>query len=640
MRNQLRDCNKQIVTYMEGLFHESSSIIELLSHDEAVVHADEESCEEVAKAMRQLEDRIPRITYIYTGYTDGKICIADYPVPDDYDVHSRSWYQAAVQADGTAQSAYREFISGKWMLSQSKKLVDEEGNMTGVIAVDCSNESIIQQLSVKYQYDSQRSFLVDPQGLILVHPDDEEINVSVQTRIDREVWDQIVAGKRNYAEYKNNGVSKIAYFEWIPETHLLAGTGVNRSEVYRPVYYSLIFLLVLILVVSLTLSFILSKVLSLRFAGPIIELADRVQHLAKGNEGIVEATVFTNKEIDEIADGINVIVHEAMEKEERRKAAEYMSFHDSMTGLYNRRFFERELMRLDGKQNQPLCIVACDLNGLKFVNDVFGHGAGDRLISTAAKCLTEGCGERAVLARVGGDEFAMIFPRTSGEEAAEIIRRIQIIFDRQAVYGIKVSVSIGYAVKESNEQTVGDLLKAADEMMYVEKLSKSSEVKRHMVADIMELAGNNGLIRELSKEENEVLEVFAASLCPNSISLLKECYRLRKVGMCAFSNGEVSESRTGENVIRQHSEISYRILSSLDQYHEEAECILYYREHWDGSGQPAGLAGEKIPLISRILGLTEAYFEGMDQEEIEEKAGKWFDPKLVKLLLSMQRNKK
>ena len=78
-------------------------------------------------------------------------------------------------------------------------MINSEGRLTGVIAIDCSNANINEQLSTKYRYTSQRSFLVNPQGIILAHPDENEINDSVQSRIDEKVWSEIVSGDRNYA---------------------------------------------------------------------------------------------------------------------------------------------------------------------------------------------------------------------------------------------------------------------------------------------------------------------------------------------------------------------------------------------------------------------------------------------------------
>ena len=135
-------------------------------------------------------------------------------------------------------------------------------------------------------------------------------------------------------------------------------------------------------------------------------------------------------------------------KEEQRKEAEYTSFHDSMTGLYNRRFFSEELRRLDVKRNYPLCIICCDVNGLKLVNDVFGHDVGDQLICRVAESLAGVCRADDILARVGGDEFALLLSHTSEEDAEGIIARIREGFPAENIRGAQISASFGYGVKK------------------------------------------------------------------------------------------------------------------------------------------------------------------------------------------------
>ena len=84
----------------------------------------------------------------------------------------RPWYQAAVASDGVARLVYEDAANGEWLFSQSKKLVDDEGNVVGAVSVDCSNELISRQLSTRYQYASQRSFITDLSGKVLIHPED------------------------------------------------------------------------------------------------------------------------------------------------------------------------------------------------------------------------------------------------------------------------------------------------------------------------------------------------------------------------------------------------------------------------------------------------------------------------------------
>ena len=113
---------------------------------------------------------------------------------------------------------------------------------------------------------------------------------------------------------------------------------------------------------------------------------------------------------------------------DRKKSEEellYLSYHDQLTGLYNRRFYEEELKRLDTKRNLPLTIVMADVNGLKLINDSLGHFKGDELLKTVAEVMTKGCRTDDIIARLGGDEFVILLPKTDNRETEQIIQRIK-----------------------------------------------------------------------------------------------------------------------------------------------------------------------------------------------------------------------
>ncbi|TDP88739.1 PAS domain S-box-containing protein/diguanylate cyclase (GGDEF)-like protein [Halanaerobium saccharolyticum] len=151
---------------------------------------------------------------------------------------------------------------------------------------------------------------------------------------------------------------------------------------------------------------------------------------------------------------------------------QYLSFHDEMTGLYNRRYFENEMQRLDSSRELPITIMIADLDNLKYVNDNFGHQAGDDYIITAAQMITDSTRDEDIVARIGGDEFALILPDTASSEAQKIYQRIK---SKQSKYlnGNNVinifSISIGYSVKDTNELSLEEVFKAADKKMYVNK---------------------------------------------------------------------------------------------------------------------------------------------------------------------------
>lgn len=159
--------------------------------------------------------------------------------------------------------------------------------------------------------------------------------------------------------------------------------------------------------------------------------------------------------------------------EQKKREAEilYLSYHDQLTGLYNRRFYEQELVRLDAPENLPLTIVMGDVNGLKQVNDRLGHTTGDRLLQLAASVLTDGFRRTDIVARLGGDEFVVIMPQTAAAEALAIVERIGLVAGAVEVSGFPLSISFGLASKQLPEESVQDAFTQAENAMYKQKIN-------------------------------------------------------------------------------------------------------------------------------------------------------------------------
>jgi len=126
-----------------------------------------------------------------------------------------------------------------------------------------------------------------------------------------------------------------------------------------------------------------------------------------------------------------------------------LSYYDSLTGLYNRRFFEVELERLDSKRQLPISILMADLNGLKIINDSYGHKMGDQMLKKAAEILKSSLREEDILARQGGDEFIILLPQTDQKTSAEIIQRIKEKTGRIDGLELPLSIAVGQATKFS-----------------------------------------------------------------------------------------------------------------------------------------------------------------------------------------------
>ncbi len=292
----------------------------------------------------------------------------------------------------------------------------------------------------------------------------------------------------------------------------------------------------------------------------------------------------------------------------------YMSEHDYLTDLYNRRYFENMLKRFDSKKYLPLSIIMADVNGLKIVNDSFGHFKGDELLIRTAQILRENTNSQAVISRLGGDEFVVLLPNSDKIYVESWIRNIKDknVHDDKSIIGL--SVSYGYAVKEKPDQDIKTILKLAEDNMYRNKITESSSMRYKSVDLIM-----NALFAKSPREMNHSKRV--SDLCEsigkavftnqNDINQIRIAGLLHDIGKIGIDenilnkNGKLTFEEFNE--IKKHSEIGFRILSSVSEFSELAKYILQHHEKYDGTGYPHGLAGKNISLQGRIMAVADAY---------------------------------
>lgn len=353
--------------------------------------------------------------------------------------------------------------------------------------------------------------------------------------------------------------------------------------------------------------------------------------------------------------GVVEFVRDITEQKEREREIKYLLYRDSLTGLYNRRFFEEEMQRLDTKRQLPISIIMADVNGLKIINDSYGHDTGDRLLKKAAEILKKTVREEDILARQGGDEFAILLPNTSSEEVSRVVSRINKEIAAADLDEIPLSIALGQATKNEPAEELTEVLKKADNRMYQNKLSVSRSSKSKIVQGLLNiLEAKSSETKEhavrmtkLAFDFGERLELSNSEL--NRLSLLATLHDIGKTNIDQnILNKPGRLSKREWEIMKNHSEQGYKIASSSEEFALVADDIFAHHEHWDGGGYPRQLAEEDIPYLARIITIIDA-FDVMTHDrpyskavshkealkEIEKCAGSQFDPRLAEEFISL-----
>lgn len=347
------------------------------------------------------------------------------------------------------------------------------------------------------------------------------------------------------------------------------------------------------------------------------------------------------------------IARDITESKKIEKELQYLSEHDTLTGLGNRLFFDEKMKNIEREGYRSLGIIICDIDGLKIVNDTLGHAYGDQIIKTAADVLKKALDGKGAIARIGGDEFAVILKNYEEDFLENVCYRINEIMARHNISNpeIPINMSIGYAYNQ-DELPPYDIFKEADNEMYNDKIKKRAisrisivnAIKKTMVNKDFGEEGHFQTLQELTKKMAVLLDL--SSEQRNNLNLLAHYHDIGKVGISdsiLFKPGQLTKEEIAE--MRKHCEIGYRIAQIAKELAPIDEFILKHHEWWDGSGYPLGLKGKNIPLECRILALVDAYDALTSNRpyrkalssaeallEIKKCSGTQFDPHLSAVL--------
>ena len=342
---------------------------------------------------------------------------------------------------------------------------------------------------------------------------------------------------------------------------------------------------------------------------------------------------------------------------DRKQAEEnllYISFHDNLTGTYNRAYFDEEAKRLDSERQLPISIIMADLNGLKLINDTYGHTKGDELLVKAAELIKNSCRREDIIARWGGDEFVVLLPKTDLDGASTIGKRISENCRLAYVEDIPISMALGISCKNYKATDLSKILRDAEDNMYKQKLTESRSTKSAVLKALLKTLAEKSFetevhTRRMQKIARQIGEKI--NLPDAEIKRLELLITLHDIGKINISEEILTKrsplSKNEWEIIKKHPEIGYRIARATEEFAHVAQDILAHHERWDGKGYPQGIKGSRIPLLARITSIADAYEvmtngrpykKALSIEEVLEEfkkcSGTQFDPELTRVFFS------
>ncbi len=388
--------------------------------------------------------------------------------------------------------------------------------------------------------------------------------------------------------------------------------------------------------------------------------------------------------------GISAVIGHLLDREVHyRRMAEMKANIDGLTEIYNHRYFQDRMsaeIERASRYDRALSVIMMDLDGFKEFNDTWGHQEGDRLLKWFGSVCSAYVRNIDVPARYGGEEFAVILPEIGSDEAAVVAERIRKTTERDSLLefgenrGVTVSAGVAsfpehgksrhalilssdaalYHAKQrgknrcfvydaschrsyrTNSEHVNALL-AGDDIEPIEALgavadSRDSHAKGHS-ASVMQMSV--ALAERLGMAAEELDNLRAAALLHDIGNIATPEQLLEKPGPL--------ESEEWKK-IEDHAGLGSQMLQKVQQLGSIAPIVKHHHERYDGTGYPNGLSGDKIPMLSRIIAIADA-FDAMTNarsyrqamsldealEELRQCAGTQFDPELVEMFIALIR---
>lgn len=336
-----------------------------------------------------------------------------------------------------------------------------------------------------------------------------------------------------------------------------------------------------------------------------------------------------------------------------QKKIQYLAEYDSLTKVYNRNYFENYI---NTSLPESYSILIFDLDGLKLINDAFGHLEGDRIIVQLATFLREIFHEALFVARIGGDEFAVLLNSVDARKVTDDANLFETRLEEfNKKSKIEMIVSKGAKAVKDNEIEFEKAFVEAENIMYRRKLNNRSSRKSKVLDSILETLNAK---TEETKAHSERLSEYAIKTMiklgfsrASEIEDIKLLARVHDIGKVTIDDNILKKpSRLTSSefeAVKKHCEAGYKIIRNITDSDAVCNGVLFHHERWDGKGYPQGLKGEEIPIFARVINVVDAYDAMTNDriyskkisheeavEELNKCKGSQFDPAVVEAFLA------
>ena len=355
--------------------------------------------------------------------------------------------------------------------------------------------------------------------------------------------------------------------------------------------------------------------------------------------------------------GFYVKVKNAMAMKKKIDHVEFIKNHDELTGLGTRKYFETELQNNIDQGILPLSVIIVDINGLKVINDAYGHDVGDNALREISEILKNLNPNYYCISRWGSDEMVILMPKDNGRSIDEVVKSIKRKIGKKNNHYF--DISFGWATEANNLMNAKYLMQRAEDSLYRNKILEPSSIRRNMIDSIVKTLQQKNPREEMhSQRVSFISEKIATELGfseyeKKRVKLAGLMHDIGKISIDEEVLNKPGRLKDEEWLqIKKHPENGFKILSTSVDTMEIANAILAHHERWDGGGYPKGIAKDNIPIMARIIAVADT-FDAMTSlrpyknvvseieaiEEIKNCAGTQFDTQVVEAFLRYNKNR-